>query len=316
MSRDSISDMEATCACLACRGGGERIADFYDKGWVVGQFEEKASFDGGDYDHRGIWQLVEMRKAAQSSESYLCTLRIAKKIKIPEGRTTQGKEVTAEQRKIGVIKPETTPMYAFQRPCGKYDTFPKEQQKKAESEFENSEADHLYKVVPLDDTRVIDGEHYRLNEYETPNTFSPWDTFSQPLQALYCGEDLPKMSPTSYTSDQTELLCAEYLRTEYPEFYPMMRTGGSTGTHEGLDILGKEDGKTIVGEVKNKSGLDSDVLQTLRRYTENDAEAYYFIRDGGSAKQVNIVEIETVLEELSDTYRDEMLEEMTSYDYH
>jgi len=306
--------MKAACACLACSGGGERMAEFFDRGWIVGHYDEKASFDSDDYDQGGANQLEQMRKCAESSEPYLCSLRVAKKINVPDGMTTQGHPVTSEMRKIGIIEPDTTPMYVFVGDEGKFETYPIGQESEAEDAFEGSSADHLYKFVPMgDDAQVIHGSEYRLNEYETPNTFSPWNTFKPQLEALYNSEKLPKMSPTSYTSDQTELLCEEYIREVHSEFFPLIQTGGSTGTNQGVDILGKASGKTIIGEVKNKEEVEDDVLNTLRNYTVDEAEPYYFVRSGGSAEGVNIVSIETVLEELSGGYRGEMLEQMTAY---
>jgi len=309
-----VSEMEATCACLACGGGSERLVDFYDRGWIVGHYDEKASFDGGKYSQNGAWQLGKMREFAESSDSYLCSLRLAKKISIPDRATTQGEKITSEQRKIGVIEPNTTPMYAFATPDGGYETFPLGEEDKAEQMFEESGADHLYKVVPLgDDTRLVGGREYRLNEYETPNTFSSWEACSPQIRALYLGEDLPRMSPTSYTGDQTELLCEEYIRLIHPEFFPLMQTGGATGTNEGIDILGEASETPIIGEVKNRESIDNEVVETLRGYGDDKTEAYYFVRGGGFVEGVNVVALETVLEKLSESYHNGMLERMTTY---
>ncbi len=306
--------MKATCACLACSGGGELMAEFFDRGWIVGHYEDKASFDSDAYDDNGAYQLEQMRERAESSEAYLCSLRVAKKISVPEGVTSQGHPITAENRKIGIIEPNTTPMYVFNRQGDGFETFPIDEDSAVREAFQQSSADHLYKVVPMgDDTRIIRGDQYRLNEYETPNTFSSWDTFAPQLQALYEGEKLPKDSPTSYSSDQTELLCEEYIRKIHSSFFPLIQTGGSTGTNQGVDILGEASGQTIIGEVKNKNELEDDVLATLRNYSVDDVEAYYFLRGGGTADGVNVVAIERVLEELSEGPHNEMLERMTDY---
>jgi hypothetical protein len=290
------------------------MADFFDRGWVVGHYEDIASFDSADYGNRGASQLEKMRERAESSVPVLCSLRVAKRISVPEGAMAQGYPITSEKRKIGVIEPDTTPFYAFTEDDDSFDTFEVGNESRAENAFSASSADYLYKVVPIgSDSRIIPGDQYRLNEYETPNTFSPWDTFSPQLEALYRGESLPKMSPTSYTSDQTELLCEEYIRLSHPEFFPLIQTGGSTGTNQGVDILGEASGKTIIGEVKNKDGLDDDVLSTLRNYSVDEAKSYYFNRGGGSAEGVEVISIGTVLEELSDGYHDAMLERMTAY---
>lgn len=315
MVSQSVSEMEARCACLACSGGSERLVDFYDRGWVVGHYEERASFDSDQYEDGGAWQLDQMRKAAESSNAFLCSLRLASKISIPDDATTQERKITSAQRKIGVIEPDTTPMYAFASGDGSYEVFPIGQEDTAESAFGESDADHLYKVVPLgEETRIIEGDRYRLNEYETPNTFSPWETFSPQVQSLYLGETLPEMEPGSYTGDQTELLCEEYLRVVRSEFFPLMQTGGATGTNQGFDILGEADGTPIVGEVKNKSSIDSDVVNDLRNHTSRGADAYYFVRGGGSREGINVVAIEEVLETLSSDYHRRMLDRMTSYD--
>ena len=312
MLSEAVAEMEGMCACLACSGGGERMADFYEKGWVVGHYDELASFDNDDYGGGGAYQLEAMKEKAEDSDQYLCSLRIAKKIDIPDDRAIEGKQLTSEQRKLGVIDANTTPMYVFEGDSG-YETFPVGNEDKAKAEFEASSADYLYKAIPLTETKIVAGDEYQLNEYETPNTFSPWGSFSEQLQALYNRNDLPKLSPTSYTSDQTELLCEEYIRVVHPEFYPLIQTGGATGTREGLDIIGAENGTSIVGEVKNKNEIEEDVVKTLRNYSDRDAEAYYFIRGEGTAKDLNVVNIQTVLEELSNTHRDEMIERMTTY---
>ncbi len=305
--------MEATCACLACGGGSERLVDFYDRGWIVGHYDDEASFEGSEYSQNGAWQLGKMREFAESSDGYLCSLRLAKKISIPDDATTQGEKITSEQRKIGVIEPNTTPLYGFASPDGGYETFPIGEEDKAEQAFEDSGADHLYKIVPLgDDTQLVGGDDYRLNEYETPNTFSSWEACSPQIRALYLDEDLPKMNPTSYTGDQTELLCEEYIRLVHPEFFPLMQTGGATGTNEGIDILGEASGTTIIGEVKNRESIEVDIVETLRGYGTGESEAYYFVRGGGSVEGVTVVTLETVLEKLSDSYYDQMLEQMTS----
>jgi len=306
--------MKAACACLACSGGGKRMADFFERGWIVGHYDEEASFDSDNYDQGGANQLEQMRECAESSEPYLCSLRVAKKIDLPNRKTAQSHTITSEMRKIGIIEPETAPRYAFADGEGGYQTFLVGQESKAEDAFENSSADHLYKIVPMgNNAKIIHGSKYRLNEYETPNTFSPWNTFTPQLEALYDSDSLPEMSPTSYTSDQTELLCEEYIRKRHEEFFPLIQTGGNTGTNEGIDILGEASGTTIIGEVKNKNEIDNDVLTTLRNYTVDEAEAYYFVRGGGSAKEVNVTAIETVLEELLQGHHEEMLEQMTAY---
>jgi len=314
MTRESISDIEARCACLACSGGSERLVDFYDRGWVVGHYEELASFDSAEYQGRGAWQIDEMRKAAESSDAYLCSLRLATKISIPEDAMTQGQKITSGQRKIGIIEPDTTPMYAFASGEGGYEMFPIGKEEETERAFEESDADHLYKVVPLKETRIIEGDRYRMNEYETPNTFSPWETFSSQVQSLYAGETLPEMEPGSYTGDQTELLCEEYLRVVRSEFFPLMQTGGATGTNQGFDILGEADGTPVVGEVKNNSSIDSDVVDDLRHHVARGADAYYFVRGGGSREGITVVAIEEVLDTLSNDYHRRMLNRMTSYD--
>jgi len=103
MLKQQVSEMEATCACLACSGGSERLVEFYARGWIVGHYDEEASFDSDTYEQHGAWQLEKMRTFAESADPYLCSLRLAKKIDIPEEATTQGREITSEQRKLGVI---------------------------------------------------------------------------------------------------------------------------------------------------------------------------------------------------------------------
>lgn len=306
--------MKSACACLACSGGGERMAEFFNRGWIVGHYDNKASYDSDDFKQGGANQLELMRDCAESSEPHLCSLRVAKKIDIPNKKTSEGNPITSEHRKIGVVEPETTPLYGFYTEEKGYQTFPVGQESKAQDSFDQSSADYLYKIVPMSGgSQVISGSEYRLNEYETPNTFSPWNTFGPQLEALYNGEDLPELSPTSYTSDQTELLCEEYIREIFPRFFPLIQTGGSTGTNQGVDILGEASEKTIIGEVKNKSHIEDGVLETLRNYTADEVEAYYFVRGGGSADGVNVISIETVLEELSNKNKGQMLTRMTTY---
>jgi len=309
MAQQEVSEMEATCAFLGCSGGGDRMAEFFERGWVVGHYGEKASFDGADYSGEGgASQLNTMREIAESSEAYLCSLRVGADFDIPSAR-----DASSDQRKIGVIKPKTTPQYVFKDPRGGYREFPISEETKAQKEFDESSSNHLYKVVPLSETKTIGGDRYRLNEYETPNTFSPWESFSGQVRALYKGKDQPKMDPTSYTSDQTELICAEYIRVENPRFFPLMETGGATGTNMTVDILGVEDGTIIIGEVKNRYGVDSEVIEDLRQFGDGDIKAYYFCRGGGEAEGVTVVDLNTVLKRLSESYYDSMLERMTTH---
>lgn len=309
MVQQDVSEMEATCAYLGCSGGGDRMAEFFDRAWVVGHYRDKASFEGEDYPgESGANQLNKMREIAESSEAYLCSLRVGADFDIPSTR-----DVSSDQRKIGVIEPETTPMYVFKEPGGDYRKFSVGEETEAREVFDESGADHLYKVVPLSETKIIEGDRYRLNEYETPNTFSPWGSFSGQVRALYKGENQPKMDPTSYTSDQAELMCAEYIRLENPEFFPLMETGGATGTNMTVDILGVEEGTIVIGEVKNRNGVDSDVIEDLRQFGDGEKEAYYFCRGGGEAEGVTVVDLNMVLERLSESYFDDMLERMTTH---
>lgn len=301
--------MEATCAFLGCSGGGDRMAEFFERGWVVGHYKDYASFDADDYTGEdGANQLGKMREIAESSDAYLCSLRVDAGFDIPSERN-----ISSDQRTIGVIEPETTPMYVFKDPGGEYRKFPVGDETEAQKAFDESSADYLYKMVPLSGTKTIEGDRYRLNEYETPNTFSPWGSFSNQIQALYRGEDQPKMDPTSYTSDQTELICAEYIRLEHPRFSPLMETGGATGTNMTVDILGVEDETVIIGEVKNRYGVDGDVIEDLCQYGDGETKAYYFCRGGGEAERVTVVDLNTVLERLSESSHDDMLERMVTH---
>lgn len=285
------------------------MAEFFERGWVVGHYKNHASFDPNDYrGEHGANQLKKMQEIAESSDAYLCSLRVGADFDIPSQR-----DVTSDQRKIGVIEPETTPMYLFKEPGSDYRKFPVGEEAEAQNAFDESSADYLYKIVPLSRTKTIEGDRYRLNEYETPNTFSPWESFSNQVRTLYRGEDQPKLHPTSYTSDQTGLICAEYIRLKHPRFYPLMETGGATGTNMTVDILGAEDGTVIIGEVKNRYGIDGDVIEDLRQYGGGETNAYYFCRGGGEAEEVTVVDLNTVLEQLSMSYHDEMLEQMTTH---
>jgi len=285
------------------------MAEFFELGWVVGHYKNQASFDGDDYpEERGASQLNKMREIAESSDAYLCSLRVGADVDVP----SEG-DVSSDQRKIGIIEPETTPMYVFKEPYGGYRKFPVRDETEAQKEFDVSGADYLYKIVPLSETKTIGGDRYRLNEYETPNTFSPWGSFSGQVRALYKGKNQPKMDPTSYTSDQTELVCAEYIRLEHPRFFPLMETGGATGTNMTVDILGVADGTVIVGEVKNREGVDGEVIEDLRQYGDGEKKAYYFCRGGSTAEGVTVVDLSSVLERLSKSYYDGMLERMTTH---
>lgn len=300
--------MEATCAYLGCSGGADRMAEFFERRWIVGHYKNLASFDGDDYSgQRGASQLDDMKEIAESSDAYLCSLRVGAKYNL------SSESVSTDQRKIGIIKPDTTPLYVFKKGDGGYRKFPVGDEVKAQQEFDESGADNLYKVVPLSETKTLEGDRYRLNEYETPNTFSPWGSFSGQVQALYQGTNQPKMAPTSYTSDQTELICAEYIRLEHPRFFPLMETGGATGTNMTVDILGVADDTLVIGEIKNRNGVDSEVIEDLRQYGDREKKAYYFCRGGGSAEGVTVVDLNSVLERLSDTYYDGMLERMTTH---
>jgi hypothetical protein len=309
MVQQVISEMEATCAFLGCSGGGDRMAEFFERGWVVGHYKNKASFDGDDYPGLGgASQLNMMREIAESSDAYLCSLRVGADLNVPSER-----DVSPDQRKIGIIEPETTPMYVFKDSNSGYRKFLVGNETEAQKEFDESGADYLYKIIPLSEIKTIEGDQYRLNEYETPNTFSPWGSFSGQVRALYKGKDQPKMDPTSYTSDQTELVCAEYIRLEHPRFFPLMETGGATGTNMTVDVLGVADGTVIIGEVKNREGVDGEIIENLRQYGDGEKKAYYFCRGGGTAEGVTVVNLNSVLERLSESYHDDMLERMTTY---
>jgi len=79
-------------------------------------------------------------------------------------------------------------MYAVASGDGSDEMFPIGQEDAAGRAFRESDAAHLYKVVPLgEDTRIIEGDQYRLNEYETPSTFSPDRYIQCSVQGLRWG---------------------------------------------------------------------------------------------------------------------------------
>ena len=73
-----------------------------------------------------------------------------------------------------------------------------------------------------------------------------------------------------------------------------------------------ENGVTIIGGVKNKRIIKSGIGETLRGYGAGQTEAYHSVRGGGTAEGVNRVDINAVIQELSQAHHDEMLDRMST----
>jgi hypothetical protein len=163
--------------------------------------------------------------------------------------------------------------------------------------------------------RELDAGDYLLSAYEPPyTTFTPWEAAEEQIQSLWQGEQLPIGEATSYSPDQTERLCEEYLREEF-EYYPLIQPGGSGGINQSFDLIGGIEDDSVFGEVKNTKSISESALDDLEAEANNQTRAFYFSRNPveETPDRVEVILLADVLDTLQNVDRTQrMMERMTA----
>ncbi len=219
-------------------------------------------------------------------------------------------------RILGVVPPETEPFIIGVEEDGtrsKRYTDPVKAKKQLENDEEIS---YIYKGIQLEESiRQLDAGEYLLSAYEPPyTTFTHWGAVEEQVRSLLNDEQFPINEPTSYSPDQTERLCEEYLREEY-EYYPLIQPGGSGGVNQNFDLIGGIGEDRVFGEVKNTKTISESALDDLKSEAGDQTRAFYFSRN--SVKQspdgVEVILLADVLDTLQSIERThKMMKRMTA----
>lgn len=278
------------------------LADFYDDGYILCHYDDKATFSEDDYTG-GAADLEDMVEFAESGG--ICLIQL-----------DADNEHYDRGRKVGIVPPETDPFIIGVTSHGKRTkeyTNPEEAKRELEG---NDEIEYIYKGVRLSsEIRDLDSSEYFLSAYEPPSTtFTSWSVVNDQIRSLHAGEDLPTNEPTSYSPDQMERLCEEYLREEY-EYFPLIQPGGSSGINQSFDLIGGIDDYRVFGEVKNTSDISESTLDDLKDEANHQTKTFYFSRKkvDEPPKGVEVVLLSEVLGTLLEIDRTRrMMERMTA----
>lgn len=280
----------------------EVLRDFYTDNTVVCHYENRASFSDDDYDEST--DIEEMVEFAESGG--ICLIQLDAE-----------NEYYDRGRRLGVVPAGTEPFIIGVESDGTR-TQRFTDPDVAERELsENENVEYIYKAVQLqEDVRQLSSGEFLLTSYEPPSTtFTPWYVVDDQIRSILSGESLPIEEPTSYSPDQTERLCEEYLREEY-DYYPLIQPGGSSGTNQSFDLIGGIGDERVFGEVKNTKGTSDSALDDLEAEASAGSRAFYFSRNSvdQSRDGVEVVLLNEVIETLQEIGRtNRMMEEMTSW---
>lgn len=285
------------------RPSDEILSKFYKEGYILCHYDDVASFSEEDYVN-GAADLEDMVDFAESGG--ICLIQLDAN----NNHYNRG-------RKLGVVPPETDPFIVGVHEDGtRTEEYTNSEEAKDALEGEE-QIDYIYKGVQLqDEVKELSSGEYLLSAYEPPSTtFCRWRVVEDQIQSLLNGEQLPIDEPTSYSPDQTERLCEEYLREEY-EYYPLIQPGGSTGINQSFDLIGGIKDDRVFGEVKNRKGISQSALDDLKEEAANQTKTFYFSRNpvDQSKEGVEVVLIDEVLETLREIDRTRrMKERMTTW---
>lgn len=284
---DEYSELDTGFIHFGLGGPTEVIRELWNEGYLLCHYENTASFSADDYEESAsdLEALVEFVE-----NGGICLSRL---------KRSYG---SAGNRKLGVVEPGSDPIIIGVRKDG---SLTREFISEKEAQFElegNPEITHIYKGGKMreSDLRTLEADEYHLVPFEPPFvTFQHWNAVDRQLNALIRGEDLPPESPTSYSSFQIELLCEEYLRQTYSEYFPLIPVGGGSGTNA-FDIIGGVGHARIYGEVKNKSSKPDDAISALKEKLAPGSILYCFTRTMPSedVPEIEVVDLVEMLEEL------------------
>ncbi|WP_318569898.1 hypothetical protein [Salinigranum marinum] len=281
----------------------ETLFKFYDEGYILCHYDDVASFSADEYEN-GAADLEDIVDFAESGG--ICLIQL-----------DADNDYYDRGRKLGVVTPETEPFIIGVDEDGTRTeefTDPKEAKNHLEG---HEEVTKIYKGVELQtEIRELTSHEYLLSAYEPPSTtFCRWRVVEDQIKALLSGEQLPIDESTSYSPDQTERLCEEYLREEY-QYYPLIQPGGSSGINQSFDLIGGIGDDSVFGEVKNTKGTSQSALDDLEDEANGQTRTFYFSRNPvkETREGVEIVLLEEVLEGLSGIDRTHrMMERMTTW---
>lgn len=280
----------------------DALAKFYEDGYVLCHYGDKASFSVDDYSE-SPGDLEAMVDAADSGG--ICLVQL------------NADNVNYERdRRLGIIPPGTDPFIIGVREDGtrteRY-TDPDEAAQKMEAA---PGVEYIYKGIQLQDIRILEPHEYLVSAYEPPSTtFCRWRVVEDQIEAFLRDEPLPSDEPTSYSPDQLERLCEEYLREEY-EYFPLIQPGGASGINQSFDLVGGIGDRRVFGEVKNTKEPSESALSDLESVTGEETLSFYFSRNPVEKPpdSVEIVLLEDVLDGLSEIKRTRlMMDRMSAY---
>lgn len=280
----------------------EVLRDFYEDNIVLCHYENKSSFSDDDYDEStDIETMVEFAESGG-----ICLIQL-----------DADNEYYDRSRRLGVVPAGTEPFIIGVESDGTRTQRFTDPDKATQELDDNPNVEYIYKAVQLQENiRELASDEFLLTSYEPPSTtFTPWYVVADQIRSILSGESLPIEEPTSYSPDQTERLCEEYLREEH-DYYPLIQPGGSSGTNQSFDLIGGIDDDRVFGEVKNTKGTSDSALDDLEAEATEGSRAFYFSRNSveQSREGVEIVLISEVIETLQSIDRtNRMMEEMTTW---
>lgn len=278
------------------------LYELYQDGYVVCHYDDTASFDEADYGD-GAADLEAMVDAAE--EGGICLVQL-----------DAGNDHYDRGRMLGVIAPGTEPVVVGVTEGGERTEEYTDPDAAAEALEGNEDVSRIYKAVEMAETRELEAYEYQLSAYEIPyTTFSPWGVVEDQIRSFAGRESLPIDEPTSYSPDQTERLCEEYLREENGYFL-LIQPGGKGGTNQDFDLIGGIRDQRVFGEVKNIKGVSEAALDDLEAEIGPETRAFYFSRNrvDASPDGVEVVLLEEVLGTLEDIDRTRrMIKKMTDW---
>ncbi|MFY4814594.1 hypothetical protein ACOJIV_18135 [Haloarcula sp. AONF1] len=276
------------------------LYDFYQDGLIICHYENEASFSDEDYDDStDIEEIVQL-----ANSGGICLIQL-----------DAGNDYYDRGRKLGVVIPETEPFILGVRSDGTR-TKRYADREEAQNVLENNdEVEYIYKVLQLQENiRELGPGEFLLSSYEPPHTtLTQWSVVEDQIRSILSDTPLPTDEPTSYSPDQTERLCEEYLREEY-EYYPLIQPGGRGGVNQSFDLIGGINNDRAFGEVKNIKGTSDSALNDLEAEAGSGKRAFYFSRNpvDQDVDDVEVILLEEVINKLFEIDRTkQMMKEMT-----
>jgi hypothetical protein len=289
----------------------EVLAEFYQDGYILCHYKSIASFSEDAYqdedldeDEEAAADLEDIVETAESGG--ICLIQL-----------DADNNYYDRGRLLGVVPPDSDAFFIGVNKNGER-TKKYTDMEKAKRRLEDKEQiEYIYKGIQIQsEKRELDSREYLLSAYEPPfTTFCRWQAAENQVRSLLSREQLPIDEPTSYSPDQTERLCEEYLREEN-EYYPLIQPGGSSGINQDFDLIGGVGEMNVLAEVKNIKGVSESALDDLAEEADAHTRVIYFSRNSIDkyVGDVEVILLDEVLDTLASTDRTRwMMEEMTTW---